>query len=68
MYFPDVIVRHNHPVIGLQEWDRQYRLLNSEQYYRRGEEEFQAFLKSNLATQIINKTKLSMKENNFKNS
>jgi hypothetical protein len=38
MYFPDVIVRHNHPVIGLQEWDRQYRLLNSEQYYRRGEE------------------------------
>lgn len=59
-YFPDIIVRHNHPATGLVDWDKQYKLLNSDSYYNHGRKAFDDFLNSELANEITDKIKKSM--------
>ena len=60
IYFPDVIVRHLHPVTGLADWDSQYRTLNSKEYYTLGALEFSRFLDSEEMISMVNEIILSI--------
>ena len=66
IYFPEIIVRHNHPVTGVVEWDKQYKLLNSDSYYTQGSKEFDDFVNSAIANEITDKLKKSMEIDGIK--